>query len=303
MSRKRSSRPWTEASTPSPSAKPHTTIPKNRGSNAGNRHPNPDRKKGTSWPASPSTAGRSPTRSATSATTTGQGTRRSLSATRLRFLWYEIRTGQTLTDGDGSVRFGTVRYGSVQFGTVRYSSISPAYRLRQAGLVCKLRRHVATHPLHAPPARLRGHDAVSPENPRTLRRSLGTIVWRESLRVFTPHEKETDEPVRPCPGAMAPPVAVFPWLPGHARTAVRLCSPIPCAVGVLHGVSPQPTHGGLQPGNGARWTLAPFGFSFGPFRLRLGSYRRHGTRQRRRVSWRIHARLMTEPISAGNAHA
>lgn len=32
---------------PSPSAKPHTTIPKNRGSNAGNRHPNPDRKKGT----------------------------------------------------------------------------------------------------------------------------------------------------------------------------------------------------------------------------------------------------------------
>lgn len=30
-----------------PSTKPHTTIPKNRGSNAGNRHPNPDRKKGT----------------------------------------------------------------------------------------------------------------------------------------------------------------------------------------------------------------------------------------------------------------
>ena len=48
MSRKRSSRPWTEASTPSPSAKPHATIPKNRGSNAGNRHPNPDGKKGTS---------------------------------------------------------------------------------------------------------------------------------------------------------------------------------------------------------------------------------------------------------------
>lgn len=47
MSRKRSSRPWTEASTPSPSTKPHATIPKNRGSNAGNRHPNPDRKKGT----------------------------------------------------------------------------------------------------------------------------------------------------------------------------------------------------------------------------------------------------------------
>lgn len=38
------------------------------------------------------------------------GTRRSLSATRLRFLWYEIRTGQTLTDGDGPVQFGTVRY-------------------------------------------------------------------------------------------------------------------------------------------------------------------------------------------------
>ena len=118
--------------------------------------------------------------------------------------------------------------------------------------ICKLRRHVATHPPHAPPARLRGHDAVSPENPRTPRRSLGTIVWRESLRVFTPHEKETDEPVRPCPGAMAPPVAMFPWLPGHARTAVRLCSPIPCAVGALHGVSPPPTHGGLRPGNGAR---------------------------------------------------
>lgn len=25
-------------------------------------------------------------------------------------LWYEIRTGQTLTDGDGPVQFGTVRY-------------------------------------------------------------------------------------------------------------------------------------------------------------------------------------------------
>ena len=47
---------------------------------------------------------------ASSSTTTGQGTRRSLSATRLRFLWYEIRTGQTLTDGDGPVQFGTVRY-------------------------------------------------------------------------------------------------------------------------------------------------------------------------------------------------
>lgn len=44
---------------------------------------------------------------ASSSTTTGQGTRRSLSATRLRFLWYEIRTGQTLTDGDGPVQFGT----------------------------------------------------------------------------------------------------------------------------------------------------------------------------------------------------
>lgn len=47
---------------------------------------------------------------ASSSTTTGQGTRRSLSATRLRFLWYEIRTGQTLTDGDGPVQFGAVRY-------------------------------------------------------------------------------------------------------------------------------------------------------------------------------------------------
>lgn len=47
---------------------------------------------------------------ASSSTTTGQGTRRSLSATRLRFLWYEIRTGQTLTDGDGPVQSGTVRY-------------------------------------------------------------------------------------------------------------------------------------------------------------------------------------------------
>lgn len=56
--------------------------------------------------------------------------------------------------------------------------------------------------------------------------------------------------------------------PGHVRTAVRLCSPIPRAAGALHGVSPPPTHGGLRPGNGARSAARTLRIFFWTVRLR-----------------------------------
>ena len=52
------------------------------------------------------------------------------------------------------------------------------------------------------------------------------------------------------------------------RTRFRLCFPIARAVGALHGVSPPPTHGGLQPGNGARSAARTLRIFFWTVRLR-----------------------------------
>lgn len=108
---------------------------------------------------------------------------------------------------------------------------------------------------------LKGHDAAPLENSRTPKQSLGTIMWRESLQVFTPQEKETDEPVRPCPGAMAPPVAVFSWLPDMFALRSGCVLPFRAPLARSTGCRLRPPTVGYGRGTELAQPLASFEFS------------------------------------------